>query len=960
MCAGPGRNMFRPADPRMRGSGIALYKSHSTCARSIGRDTIHLVDLLTKVATTLAVVAAFAVWGAAAASANVTTLGLRGWQVQSSATARQSGRAISEPGFATGSWLHVRPDDAGAVGTEVNALVQTGHCPNVFFGQNMKRCFGYMDRIGRETIARFAVPWWFRTTFTAHLRGSQHAQLVINGVVGEADVWLNGKRIATTATVQGDYTRYTFDVTGRLRHGANALALEVYPNDPNKMLTLDNVDWTQIPPDNNTGIQFPVQLHTSGPLALSDAHVVQKDAPGLSRATLTVKGVVTNLSAHKQSGTVEATVAGHNLGRSIHLAAHKAQTVSFTLVLQHPKVWWPYQMGSQPLYTLNMSVRQHGQAPDSESETFGIRTITTRLVGPSPLAPHGSRQFLVNGRPFVFRGGGWSENLFLHYSAANTATQIAMMKNLGLNGIRTEGKQMPANFYEQMDRAGLLIDAGYQCCDAWQLQAHKPVSNHIYKVLYNSALTIGQNLRNHPSVLNFSWSDDNPTPRQEAVSLKGFHQADFQDPLIASAEYKRAAKLGWSGEKEGPYNWVPPNYWYDSTHYDPHDSTRTNVGGAWAFDSEASAGDTVPTLSSLESFMSRTELAKLWQSPKYNQYHANYEDELPSAKNGGYAFGTLWVFDRALKARYGAWKGLDGYVEEAQLQEYESARAQFEAYIDHSTRSKAPSTGVDYWQLNKGWPTLLWDLYNYDFDEPGSFFGAKKANETLHVLYAYDSGTVAVDNLGRSTQRHLTVEANVYALDGKLLDRKTRGGLTLASQGVATGLVRPTVPAATKPPTRAKTYFVELVLKRGGQVVDRNVYWLSTQRDQINWKKTVGQVQATMTQYANFDQLKSLKRAHISVSAHTSSHGGPDGSNTVTAVTIKNTSNAKTVAFFMRADISGAKGGEVLPVFWSDNDITLWPGESETLYASYRKAALHGHAPDVTVAGWNVPAVRAG
>ena len=72
--------------------------------------------------------------------------------------------------------------------------------------------------------------------------------------------------------------------------------------------------------------------------------------------------------------------------------------------------------------------------------------------------------------PFVFRGGGWSEDLFLRYSSADTADQIALIKNLGLNGIRTEGKQMPDDFYEQMDRAGILVDGGFQCCDAWQLQ----------------------------------------------------------------------------------------------------------------------------------------------------------------------------------------------------------------------------------------------------------------------------------------------------------------------------------------------------------------------------------------------------------------------------------------------------------------------------------------------------------
>ena len=237
-----------------------------------------------------AVIAAF---GASAASARTTTVGLGGWQVQSSAQATQSGAQVSTPAFATGSWLHVRPDDGGAVGSEVNALVQNGHCPNVFFSTNMKDCFGYMDTVGPETIPQFSVPWWFRTDF----RSDGHAvntDLIVNGVVGEADVWVNGHQVATRATVQGDYTRYTFDVSGLLHRGANTLALEVYPNDPSTMFTLDNVDWTQIPPDNNTGIQFPIQLHSSGPLALSNSHVVQDNAADMSTSSLTVKADVTN------------------------------------------------------------------------------------------------------------------------------------------------------------------------------------------------------------------------------------------------------------------------------------------------------------------------------------------------------------------------------------------------------------------------------------------------------------------------------------------------------------------------------------------------------------------------------------------------------------------------------------------------------------------------------------------
>jgi exo-1,4-beta-D-glucosaminidase len=903
----------------------------------------------------------------AIASADTATVGLGGWQVQSSASATQGGSQISQPGFATGSWLSVHPDAAGAVGTEVNALVQNGRCPNVFFSTNMKTCFGYMKSVGPETIPEFSVPWWFRTSFTANPKHSTREQLIVNGIVGRAAVWLNGKQIATQGAVQGDFTRYTFDVSKALHRGDNAVAFEVYPNDPTKMFTLDNVDWTQIPPDNNTGIQFPVQLHTSGELSLSNAHVVQHDSANMNRAALTVKADVTNLSSKRRRGLVLAKVdepggGSISLRRAVEVPAGATKTVSFDssdnshLTLHHPRLWWPYQMGSQPLYRLSTALWQHGASPDSESDTFGIRSIATRLVGPAPIAPHGSRQFLVNGVPFMFRAGGWSEDLFLHYSASDTANQVALIKNLGLNGIRTEGKQMPDDFYDQMDRAGILVDGGFQCCDAWQLQDSHLTSEHDFKVLLNSARTIGQNLRNHPSILNFSWSDNNPTPRQEQVSIEGFRQADFQEPLIASAEYKRGRQLDWSGEKEGPYDWVPPDYWYDRSHYDPGDSSRTNVGGAWAFDSESGSGHTVPTLDSIERFLSPFEQAQLWQNPDYNQYHANYEPDLPSPDNGGYSFGTLHDLDTAITGRYGPWSGLDQYVEEAQVQNYETQRAQFEAYVDHSTDKQAPSTGLVYWQLNKGWPTLLWDLYNNDYDQAGSYFGAKKANEPLHVLYSYGDGTVSVDNLTDHSQHGLSVEAKVWAQDGSVLADQTAHGVSARSEGVASSVLhvkKPTLGSADR------VYFVELLLKHGQRLIDRNVYWLSTQQDEVNWPKTMGQPQATMNQYADLRQLQSLPPGDVSVSAHSHPAGGGQ---MTTDVTITNTSPGHTVAFFLRADVrKGSSTGtpaagdnEVLPTFWNDNDVTLWPGESQTLTATYNTSALGGASPVVTVSGWNI------
>ncbi|MBV9381753.1 MAG: hypothetical protein JOY82_18540 [Streptosporangiaceae bacterium] len=926
------------------------------------------------------------------------------WTTRTGAT--QSGNEISAPGFGTRGWLPVAPDDAGAAGTEVEALVRNGVCPDdpalqpvnqsasgphsVFYSDNLQKCFGApMTNPGLDTNPLFSVPWWFRTGFSSRPRPGQDAKLVINGVVGQADVWVNGTEVATEATVEGDYARYTFDVTKLLRRGTNALALELFPNNPSTMLTLDNVDWTQIPPDNNTGVQFPVQLHISDALGISNTYVTQNDAPDMSKAALTVHADVTNNTGTPQAGTVAAEVTPPGGGEPIRvsqrvtLQAGASTTVTFTpaafrqLVIENPRLWWPYQMGGQPLYELRAAVSAGDRAAvetgDGVSDAappvdFGIRKVTTYLTRPSTLAPEGVRVFEINGVPFEFRGGGWSENLFLHYSAGDLANQIELIKSMGVNGIRTEGKEMPQDFYNQLDRAGILVDAGFQCCDKWQPPSSgRGVTSQEYHVMYESSLTIGQRLRDHPSVLNYSWSDNPPINEQEAASLAGFSQSGFQEPIISSAEYNTSGILGPSGEKEGPYDWVPPGYWYDTTHSgnnaNDNDSTLTNVGGSWGFDSEQGSGDTVPTMDSVQRFLSPADQAALWQRPDAHQFHTNYEST--DGTHSGYSFGTLDNLDTAIKARYGSWNSLQQYVLRAQVQNYEDTRAQFEAFIDHWANYPTPATGTVYWQMNKGWPTLLWDLYNFDYDTAGSYFGAKKANESLHVLYAYDTGGVTIDNLTGVSQRGLSAEARVYDASGALLGSSTtHRSVNLEPQQVAAGVLFPRVPSATTPPERAKTYFVELILRQHGTVADRNVYWLSTQRDVINWATTEGNPQADngspLSRYADMTALRNLPSEPVRAAASTVA--GADGYD-VTSVTVTNPSGNRAVAFFLRADVRrGTAGGaalpggnQVLPITWSDNDITLWPGESETLTARYRSSLLNGATPVVSIGGWNVP-----
>ena len=142
----------------------------------------------------------------------------------------------------------------------------------------------------------------------------------------------------------------------------------------------------------------------------------------------------------------------------------------------------------------------------------------------------GVRQFSINGSPIVVRGGGWSPDLFIRYDPADTARQIGVMKAMGVNTIRLEGHFMPADWYQQMDAAGILVNAGYQCCDFWEATSYSAADNAVYQ---QTATSFGQMLRNHPSVFSFQWSDNAPTANQAS-----------REQQIAVAE-KVLATQGW-------------------------------------------------------------------------------------------------------------------------------------------------------------------------------------------------------------------------------------------------------------------------------------------------------------------------------------------------------------------------------------------------------------------------------
>ncbi|HTI28236.1 MAG TPA: exo-beta-D-glucosaminidase, partial [Kutzneria sp.] len=124
--------------------------------------------------------------------------------------------------------------------------------------------------------------------------------------------------------------------------------------------------------------------------------------------------------------------------------------------------------------------------------------------------------------------------------------------------------------------------------------------------------------------------------------------------------------------------------------------------------------------------------------------------------------------------------------------------------------------------------------------------------------------------------------------------------------------------------------------------------WLSTKADTLDYGNSTW-YDTPQTGYADLSGLQNLGTGKVDVSASTTTNG--DRSTT----SVKLTNSGSKVAFFLRATIrKGASGGEVAPITWSDDYVTIWPGESVTLSADYRTAELGGAQPNVQVAGVNV------
>ena len=847
-----------------------------------------------------------------------------GWRLQSSAKVAAKGEALSLPGFDASGFYAVSVPN-----TVVGALVENGTFPDPYFGMNLRSIPGTTYPIGqRFTLlptpddSPFKPSWWYRTEFDLPARlAGRTVFLRFAGINYRASLWLNGTRIAGPDAVAGAFRRYELDVTSLVRPGQrNALAVDVRGPEPDD-LGITWVDWNPAPPDKNMGLWGGVSLADSGPVALRNPYVSPSLVlPSLSIASLTVTAEVWNTTDRPTSAVVRGTIEGVRFEKRVPLAPKERTTVRFRpdefpqLRLVNPRIWWPYRMGAQEMYALAMEAVVDGTLSDRQGTRFGVQQMTSELT------PTGHRLFKVNGKPLLVRGGGWASDMLLRpASRSRLEAEMRYTKDMGLNTIRLEGKLESDEFYDLADELGILVMPGWCCCDQWEKWDKWDAEDH--EVAPASLRDQILRLRNHPSVLTWLNGSDFPPPAKvEKAYLDVLAGLDWARPILSNATDAPGPVSGPSGVKmRGPYDYVPPSYWL----------TDVKNGGAFGFATEVGPGAAVPPIESLKQMLPADGL---WPINDVWRFHA-----------GSDQFKDLRLFTEALEARYGRAADAVDYARKAQALAYEGQRAMFEAF----GRNKYTATGVIQWMLNNAWPSMIWHLYDYYLRPGGGYFGTKKACEPLHVQYSYDDRSVVVVNDLRQAFGGLRVSAEVLDLD---LVSRFRGEVVVdvEADGVRRALEVP------KPGGTALTYLLRLALAdSSGRPLSENLYWLSTREDVLDWSRTEWYYTPTKS-HADLTALEHLPRTAVTMSVEPAGTGG-EGAAQEGRERIRIENTGKALAFQVRLKLTDGSGGpEVLPAFWDDNYLGLFPGEVRSVLVSYRPADLKGGRPTIEAEGWNV------
>jgi len=877
---------------------------------------------------------------------------LGAWRLRAATGLTEGGAALSQPGYSDAQWYAAR-----VPGTVLSTLIDRGVYPDPDYGLN--------NMVIPESLAR--QDYWYRTHFAtpAQLDGKR-LTLTFLGINYAAQVWLNGEPLGD---IRGAFIRGVFDVTHRLRPaGFNALAVRIspppHPGIPSEESIafgpgenggsmaidgptfIDTEGWDWIPGirDRDTGLWQDVVLQTSGAVRILDATVItQLPLPRIDEAALQILVPVDNASASARDVTLDAAFEGVTVHKSVRLAPGQSEirlepNEFPQLRVKQPRLWWPNGYGNPDLYHLHLTVREGDRISATHSVRFGIRQITYELslfdhegrlrrVEIDPTMATARRERLVDGRHEAIKQvvNGWAASLTEAGERSPAVHDVPTQSLAPYLVIRVNGTPIAARggSWGMDDSRKRSSRAHLEPFFRLHREAHLNIirnwlGQNTEEVFYDLADEYGL------LILNDFWE-----------STEDF-QLEAQDPALFLANardtilrYRHHPSIAvWFGRNEGvPQPIINEGLAdliasLDGTRYYTGSSNRVNLQDSGPYNYRAPVGYFTdlargfsvevgtPSLATLEAIEASIPQADRWPLSDTIAYH-----DWHFGGNGDVA-----SFMRSLAAQFGAATSLEDFERKAQMMNYVDYRAIFEGFQAHLwTRN----SGRLLWMTHPAWPSNHWQIYSSDYDTQASYYGVKQATEPLHVQMNLPDYALAVVNTAREPRAQLSVSSRILALDGRILAAREDK------------LTAPANQVTTLAPLDLNSYLsregvvlVALSLSdASGAQISQNIYWPS--RDEASTRA-----------------LNALTPQTVRVSARASSKADE----ITVHLVLEDTGTAPALA--AKLTLVDQSGQRILPAFYSDNYLSLLPGEPRQIDIHYPRT--HAGAASVNLRGWNI------
>ena len=244
---------------------------------------------------------------------------------------------------------------------------------------------------------------------------------------------------------------------------------------------------------------------------------------------------------------------------------------------------------------------------------IGIRSVSGYRTA------RGFRAYRLNGKKDFDKRRRLDRSDVLNASPAYEEAGIDYAVHMNFNALRMEGFWGEnEHIYDLCDEKGILLMVGFSCQWEWKGLMHTATDDKYGVISTPEQIDVATQswrdqilwLRNHPSI--FLWlygSDKWPRPELEKNYLDVLQTCDNTRPYAQSAQEWTSELTGYTGMKmRGPYDYVPPDYWY----------IDTTFGGAFGFNTETGPGPQVPVLESLKKMIPKDSLWPIGSSWLYH------------------------------------------------------------------------------------------------------------------------------------------------------------------------------------------------------------------------------------------------------------------------------------------------------------------------------------------------------